>query len=184
MASDFRSWLELYMSEKQARIQQLACASQQMNQTSAAVGVQQQAHIAQYTLECGDYCLPEQTQSGSAGSSTPDVGEPQPVEPAPRPVCCSDCGERIVDAYHFDRSGRCSKRPARPVCTCGQTVWNDARHYGEPVCADCRMQALHNSEIEHAPQQPIDARISAAQRSEPARDAADWDCWSTAGDES
>jgi hypothetical protein len=126
----------------------------------------------------------KQTQSGSTGSSAPDVGEPQPVEPAPRPVCCSDCGERIVDAYHFDRSGRCSKRPARPVCTCGQTVWNDARHYGEPVCADCRMQALHNSEIEHAPQQPIDARISAAQRSEPARDAADWDCWSTAGDES
>jgi hypothetical protein len=155
MASDFRSWLELYMSEKQARIQQLACASQQMNQTSAAVGVQQQAHIAQYTLECGDYCLPEQTQSGSAGSSTPDVGEPQPVEPAPR-----------------------------PVCACGQTVWDISLDYdGKPICQDCIADAAYAA-YEGKSRGDIDARILAAQRSEPVRDAADWDVWSTAGDES
>jgi hypothetical protein len=97
----------------------------------------------------------KQTQSGSAGSSTPDVGEPQPVEPAPR-----------------------------PVCACGQTVWDISLDYdGKPICQDCIADAAYAA-YEGKSRGDIDARILAAQRSEPVRDAADWDVWSTAGDES
>jgi hypothetical protein len=76
----------------------------------------------------------KQTQSGSAGSSTPDVGEPQPVEPAPRPVCA--CGAEI--------------HPIRGVRErfCGDCLAMEckARHHAQqPADIDARISAAQRS---------------------------------------
>lgn len=63
--------------------------------------------------------------------------------------------------------------PPRPVCACGQTVWNGAQGYdGTAMCSDC--SGVYAASCFGLPREELDARIAAV-RTEPAEaDVGPW----------
>jgi hypothetical protein len=136
-------------------------------------GLYRQAAAAEQRFASGHWGGSEKTLGGSAG--TAEAATAQSVEQR-------TCNAEDAGSSPARESEQRQPAESRPVCACGQTVWNGAQGYdGSAMCSDCSgdyAQGCFGVATE-----PLDVRIAAAKVETPAGDVGPWEAWSTATSE-
>lgn len=118
------------------------------------------------------------------------------LKPRPVQLPCCNCGKLITETEHAARAdpghmpicGECYSPPVIRCVECNAELRTDQTN-GSGKCVYCLRRGFDTRAMLKTPSYPgkgaaLDARIAAAQPTEPPRHPSDWDVWITPGGES